>query len=281
MQAYLKPILGVLLATLAVILMADNCDNKSGTTIVSGGGTQPPPPQPPPPPPPKPPTTSPEVCEHEGIKQILAKLRRQCVNGVCDLDQLLSEANAIDEAAFLTLIRKAETKKTFFFNTGAETIDDDQWNNKKDELLSNLTTMVEHKDNTIAFIIAKASTKGNADKNRQISTKRAAHIQSRIDELLKANNETLKCTQMYRTYVGAELFQIDPERAQDPDYKYLLRDDVKRAHSFNEKLADYVNQSAIVFTYPCFKEMCEFMKEGLELSCEEIAEECKEITNCK
>jgi hypothetical protein len=34
-------------------------------------------------------------------------------------------------------------------------------------------------------------------------------------------------------------------------------------------------------TYPCFREMCKFMKKDLDLSCEEMLEGCKEENHCK
>jgi hypothetical protein len=63
---------------------------------------------------------------------------------------------------------------------------------------------------------------------------------------------------------------------------YIDEDDIK--YKGREKLIDYVNQSAIVFTYPCFKEMCYHMRDVQKLSCstfvaaeKQLPEECVDL----
>jgi hypothetical protein len=209
--------------------------------------------------------SKPAICSDQEIFKLLYQLRHNK-----DVSKLNDQ--------ILNLFQNSPIKTTFFFKPQQLEIDRVQWNAKKDELLSNLTTMVGYRDNTIALIIANASANSNSDKNRQISTKRVDHIRSKIDELLKSNNETLKCTHMYNMHVSKPL-NLDLQWAKD--HNYIQINDLIRAKKDKQKPSEYVNQSAIVLTYPCFREWCEFMKEGLELSCEEIADECQEIANCR
>jgi hypothetical protein len=229
----------------------------------------------------------PDICRHEGVMSILAKLRRQCQNGICDITKLLDEANSLDKSSFITLIRQATGKTCFFYRKNKDVIEEEQWDEKKDLLLSTLTTDIANKKNTIAFIIAKASQKGKTTDNRKLSSERTGKMYNAIDTLLKTNNVNMKCEQIYRTYVGAELFQIYPEVLEtqvsnkENQSACLFEKDKEDAKKYGEPLIDYVNQSVLVFTYPCFKEMCEYMKTGLHLSCEDIPDECKEINKCK
>lgn len=145
--------------------------------------------------------------------------------------------------------------------------------------------MIADPHNTLFFFIGKDSIKkhNNLSKSKYntsssliISLKRSQHILSKTLSEYRSNGRLIG--HIYRKHVG-EMFQIDPNWAQENGL--LSRDDIKRAHSFNEKLSDYVNQSVIVLTYPCFREMCQHMKTELKWTCEEIPEECKEAANCK
>ena len=62
---------------------------------------------------------------------------------------------------------------------------------------------------------------------------------------------------------------------------YINEEDIHRAKKLGENLDEYVNQSVVLLNYPCFSEMCEYMKNDLGLSCNEsiephmrIPEEC-------
>ncbi len=241
----------------------------------------------PPPPPPPPPldmkvsdigVADGGICDHEGVMRILAQLRRQCQNGICDINKLLNEANSLNAHSFITLIKQAESKVCYFYRSNKVDIDQVQWDEKKDILLSNLTSNIRNRKNTVAFIIAKASQKGKKEANRILSSKRSANMFTALEELLNDHNEKMQCDTIYRTYVGAELFKIHPE-ILPADCLFPM--DKQDAQANGEALVDYVNQSVLVFTYPCFKEMCLYMKEGLNIPCSEIPDECKEFNHCQ
>ena len=224
---------------------------------------------------------APQICTNPGILDIVSKIRRQCVKGKCDVDKLLSESNTVKKEDFYTLIRDVDYNKiTFFFKSGKTKIDKRQKTDKAPKLQAILSTMIADRSNTVAFIIAKASKTGRTMNNRLLSTKRAAAVFNMIDEVFKEQAESFQCQHIYRTYVGDELFQINPKIAQKMGY--IDEEDIKRKG--REKLSNYVNQSAVVFTYPCFKEMCYHMRDVQQLSCstyaaadKQLPEECIEL----
>ncbi len=217
------------------------------------------------------------ICKHEGIMEILSKLRRDCIGGHCDINQMLKEMNSISQASFLSLIRRASKNKiTFFFKKNTTEIDHQQIEYKKDDLKNILTEEADRK-NTIAFIVAKASTTGNKELNREISSQRAIYISQLIKQIFREENLVpyLACNEIYKTYVGAELFQISEDQAKES--QYINSADIARAMRAQEDLTEYINQSVVLFTYPCFKEMCYYMHNDLSVSCDDLPPECKYI----
>jgi len=221
------------------------------------------------------------MCTNPGILDIVSKIRRQCIKGKCDVDKLLDESNTLSKDDFFKLISEVEyNKATFFFRSGSTRIDRRQREEKAPRLQAILSTMIADRTNTVAFIIAKASKTGRKKNNRLLSTKRAAAVFNMIDEIFTQNKESYQCQHIYRTYVGDELFQIPPKVAQRVGY--IEDEDIKRKG--REKLINYVNQSAVVFTYPCFQEMCYHMRDVQKLSCSQyvstdmqLPEECIEL----
>jgi hypothetical protein len=221
------------------------------------------------------------MCTNPNILDIVSKIRRQCIRGKCDLDKLLEESNTINQEDFFKLIREVEYNKlTFFFRSGKTKVDRRQISQKSAQLQSILSSMIADRKNTVAFIIAKASKTGKSKNNRLLSTKRAASVFNLIEDVFKAQGESYQCQHIYRTYVGDELFQIPVKVAKESEY--ITKFDIKRARG--EKLVNYINQSAVVFTYPCFKEMCYHMRDIQRLSCSnyvdaerQLPDECKSL----
>jgi hypothetical protein len=129
-----------------------------------------------------------KICKHEGMLDIMSRIRRVCVKGKCDLDKLLTEANSLNLTEFISLMNIIEQKTVFFFKTGATQLDAGQVEEKVEQLVSQLTYMIADPDNTVAFIIAKASKKGNRLHNRKLSTERAQTVFHLIENALKARN---------------------------------------------------------------------------------------------
>jgi hypothetical protein len=196
----------------------------------------------------------PDICRHDGMLETISQIRRVCIKGKCDLDKLLSQVNKLQLNEFISMMHKFDQKTTFFFRTGQTTLDQAQVSEKLEQLIANLTTMIEDYDNTVSFIIAKASKKGDRIKNRKLSTLRAQTVFNLIDSTLQKRGETARCEQIYRTYVGAEGFDFNEMNAKQTNY--INDSDIKRAKRYREKLEDYINQSAVIFNYPCFNQMC-------------------------
>lgn len=225
--------------------------------------------------------STPKICKHEGMLDIMSRIRRVCVKGKCDLDKLLTEANSLNLTEFISLMNIIEQKTIFFFKTGATELDQGQVEEKIEQLVSQLTFMIADPDNTVAFIIAKASKKGDRLKNRQLSTARAQTVFHLIEKALKERDQSPKCDQIYRTYVGAEMWDFKVSDAKSAGY--IKSEDLSRARSFREKPYDFINQSAMVFNFPCFQQMCNYMKRKQGLSCnpnapadKQLPEECLE-----
>ena len=64
---------------------------------------------------------------------------------------------------------------------------------------------------------------------------------------------------------------------------YINDEDIEHASKVGEKLKEYTNQSVVLLNYPCFSEMCDYMRDELGLKCNQsldpqqrIPEECWE-----
>jgi outer membrane protein OmpA-like peptidoglycan-associated protein len=208
----------------------------------------------------------PKICKHKGVLEIVSNLRKVCIKGKCDLTKLLKKANMLNLTKFLALIKLNENKTTFFFRKGKVTLDPEQVQEKIESLVAQLTYMIQEPDNTIAFIIAKASKTGTTKQNQVLSTKRAESVFQIVEKALEEHAEEMSCDQIYRTYVGSRLFQFNVTDAKESGYYKDV--DMKRARKFREKDVEFINQSAVVFAYPCFEEMCRYMKRKENLSCQ-------------
>jgi hypothetical protein len=211
------------------------------------------------------------VCKQEKIR-VLAKLRKFCTSEVCNIDDFIKDAVDITEDDFLEII-SGLPRTTFFYCKGEDRISQNQINQKAPEFISQLTTMLAYKDNSMTFILGKASSVGTQTDlkerqafNKELSAQRTNNISYEIARKLREAGRVQICADTYKAYVGEQAFTFTNKVANQ---LYDDRDKAifKRECGKDEKFEDYINQSVVAFAYPCLSEMCRYLKDVDGLSC--------------
>ena len=216
------------------------------------------------------------VCSHKGIIKTLANMRRVCLE-TCDIDKLVQANQMMDLSDLLSIFKEKNRWKTivFYFRTGSYTLHPKEKKNKLKELRSILSTsLADGGENTAAFIIGTASTTGDRIKNRKLSAKRMKSIANLIE-----NEANSKCKDHFYSFLGHEV-KGKLTHSDAKKYEVFSDDDLKVFNATekrsNRTLDNYVNQSVIVFTYPCVREMCGYLKSEAKAKNDDACDESSE-----
>jgi hypothetical protein len=216
------------------------------------------------------------ICSHQGLLETLSIIRTSCLDGSCDIDAMLDKINPkVGKADFLAAVSRL-TNGTAFFRSGQSTLSPKEKQAVKSQLAKSMGPMVENPDNSVMYLIGKASKVGTTQQNRTLASQRVATVYRLVEQLRKKG--VGRCKQYYRSYVGEERFQISEDEASEA--RYGTSTQWKRRG--NEPLNAYINQSVAFFVYPCFREMCQYLKTNLGRGCgrkhpKRIFPECRPI----
>jgi hypothetical protein len=224
------------------------------------------------------------ICQNEKIR-VLAKLRKFCTGGSCDIDAFIRDAVNISENDFLEII-SGLPRTTFFYCKSDDTVSQKQIDQKASDLITQLTTMLVDKENSMAFVLGKASSVGTQTDieerkifNKELSARRTQNISTMIIDKLEETGRKQMCADIYKAYVGEQAFTFS-NKLSNQLYHARDREIFKAECGSDEKFEDYINQSVVVFAYPCLWEMCLYLKDNDGLSCEDsssrsLPDECK------
>jgi hypothetical protein len=224
------------------------------------------------------------VCKSKDLINILGTLRKFCQNGKCDVESFKKNAKTIAVSDFWKLLDQPSVH-SFFYCSGKTEIDNNQFKRKSPDLIASLGSMIAVPENTAIFMMGKASAKGDDDVNRSLSAQRVQIAAKRITEIMSKTGSKWGCDNVYQTYVGEEAFEFSENKAQETN---LFSSEDKRewraCGNHSSEFEDYLNQSVIVFTYPCLWEMCKSLFDEGKLSCDEAAsadlrptDECRKL----
>jgi hypothetical protein len=249
----------------------------------------------PPPPPPKDmgvtaecarPSNFPEdpVCKSKDLINILGSLKKFCQKGKCDVESFKKNAKTIAVEDFWKLLDQPSVH-SFFYCSGKVEIDNNQFNRKSPDLISSLSSMIAVPENTAIFMLGKASAKGDDELNRSLSAQRVQFFAKKVADIMNKTGSNFACDNIYQTYVGEEAFEFSESKAQR--HNLFSNEDKRESRAcgnHGSEFEDYLNQSVIVFTYPCLWEMCKSLFDEGKLSCDEAAsadlrptEECRKL----
>ena len=203
-----------------------------------------------------------DICNHAGMKETLAVIRASCVDGTCDIDAMLKKIDkSIGKHHFLAAVSKLPGG-VVFFQTGKTTLTAKEQEIAENNIRAAIGPMVENPENSVFYMIGKASKSGSTQHNRTIASKRVATVYRLVEKVRESGQG--RCAQYYRSYVGEERFQITKGDAQ----KFRYGVDEQWKQKGKAKINDYLNQSVAFFVFPCFKQMCQYLKDVKKMGCQ-------------
>jgi hypothetical protein len=205
------------------------------------------------------------------LPEKISKLMENCKDQVCQTNQKLSSSD------FLKLYGSAESKISFFF-LGTETnVSKEQWNEKKDELESNLTTMLSHPKNTLIIL---SGFYDEQDKSKVLN--RIALIKKNIqDHIVKKNQDIPLENVIAHLILKDHRDLIDAFDARK--ISYIRSSDLKRfEQSKLNRLDLYLSDSISIKAFPYLDEICRNVVQSRPQFCGEntiCSQQCKGIEN--
>jgi hypothetical protein len=178
----------------------------------------------------------PPVCANVELRRAIRSINDACTDITCDFSKL-RELDDIDKGKLLAALRNPYLRPVhLFFPKGQTQLSDafDWRTTKKDQLDS--IKYIDDPDNTIVFVIGRASATGNRDVNIRLSRERMLSVMDYV-----RNHLQVKCHKFKGGWLGK-------------DYLQLSRSD---ATLLNVESRDYredeliLNQAVHVFVFPC------------------------------
>lgn len=181
--------------------------------------------------------SQPEVCSNQELSKAIRVIRAACNDVTCN-PQLLKEIDTgVDKSTLLFALRSPHLLPVhIFFPIGETELSKAfDWPTIKKEQLDTIR-FLENPGNTLIFILGRASTVGNFDKNVLISQRRAESVKSYIQNNLKVN-----CKAFHGAWLGETIFQWD---ISDAAFMNIPTRDYRASEMV-------LNQSVHVFAFPC------------------------------
>ncbi len=184
----------------------------------------------------------PRVCDNPDLATVFEIIGEACTRHECDISILGELDSRIGRTQLLGALRNPDLRAVHLFfpmnRSSVEEIFD--WGTIKFDQLDSLRYSVSRPEETVVFVIGKASAVGSIQHNRELSRDRARSVMSYIKETLP-----LPFHHVHGAWVGREVMQFG-----DSDARILNLE----PNDFRED--DLVlNQAVHVFLYPCAKPM--------------------------
>lgn len=179
----------------------------------------------------------PEVCSNEELRKAIRLIRAACNNFNCDLEKLDKIDSTVDKATLLFSLRSPQLLPVhIFFPVGkTDLVDAFDWPTIKREQLASIR-FLDNPGNSLIFVLGRASTIGDYDKNVLLSQKRASNVMSYIRDTLKVN-----CKSFHSAWLGETIFQWE---ISDASFMNIPNRDYRSSRLV-------LNQSVHVFIFPC------------------------------
>jgi outer membrane protein OmpA-like peptidoglycan-associated protein len=178
----------------------------------------------------------PPVCDNVELRRAIRTIYDACNDITCDFSKL-QELEDIDKSKLLAALRNPYLRPVhLFFPSGRtqlqETFD---WRTTKQAQLDSVK-LLDDPENTIVFVIGRASVTGNRDLNIRLSRERMLSVMDYLKNKLQ-----VRCHKFKGGWLGKEYLQLTPSDAtvlnlNGRDYR-------------DDELV--LNQAVHVFVFPC------------------------------
>jgi hypothetical protein len=176
------------------------------------------------------------VCDNQELRRAIRSIYDACNDITCDFSKL-REIEDIPKGKLLAALNNPYLRPVhLFFPSGHTQLNDafDWRTTKKDQL--DTIKLLDDPDNTVVFVIGRASTTGDRDVNIRLSRERMLSVMHYIQFELR-----VRCHKFKGGWLGKEYLQLSRSDAA------LLN--VESRDYRNDELV--LNQAVHVFVFPC------------------------------
>ncbi len=184
----------------------------------------------------------PRVCSNRELSAVFKIISRACTRHECDISKLGELDSDIERVQLLGTLRNPDLRPIhLFFPSNEDSVDGIfDWNSQKKSQLDAIRFAVSSPEETVVFVLGKASRTGTISHNRELSRDRSRSVIRYIKSSLD-----LPFHHIHGAWVGREVLQFSDSDArtlnlEPQDYR---KDDL------------VLNQAVHVFLYPCAKPM--------------------------
>lgn len=178
------------------------------------------------------------VCDNAALKEVFDLISTACRTGECDPKILAQLDSRVNRGQLLGILRNRELSGVhlFFPSNRDEVTNIFDWTVSKSQQLESLRYAVSRPEETVVYVVGKASTTGTFEHNRQLSRERARSVGAWIQ-----SNIRLPFHHIHYAWTGEEYLQFN----------------FSDARSLNLEPQDFrsddliLNQAVHVFIYPC------------------------------
>ena len=195
------------------------------------------------------PYNGPKICKHEGLLKIFTGLRMACTMGECDQKRLRLLNNDIPLENFSSALNLLEQKTTFIFKSSNIELDQEQLTNNIEGLISQLSFMMADPSNTLTFIVNEINKE---IRDVGLTEKRIQSIFNVIIKGFQDRGQLPSFAQIYR-------FNVE-------QFSKTTEGEINQTSPYEETHEE--TQPITVFNYPCFTQMCNYMRSHQGLNCD-------------
>lgn len=182
------------------------------------------------------PAPRPRVCTNEALREAIRIIERACDEITCKVSTLRELDTRVPKEALLSAFEERELKSVHvFFPMNIFKLEESfDWNTTKKSQLGTLAYLSDP-DNSVIFILGRASIVGDPDYNQRLSRERMRGVMEYLKSL------GVRCHSFRGAWFGREILQLTKSDAE------LVR--IERRDYRDDPLI--LNQSVHVFVFPC------------------------------
>lgn len=178
----------------------------------------------------------PPVCSNRALRRAIRTINDACTDISCNFDKL-KELENIDKASLLDSLRNPYLRPVHLFFPANKTRLDDafDWRTTKKAQLDGIRLM-DDPENSIVFVIGRASVTGDRDHNIKLSRARMMSVMDYVKYELR-----VPCHEFKGGFLGKEYLQMS---LSDAGHLYINELDFRKDELI-------LNQAVHVFVFPC------------------------------